>query len=540
MKKIKIIHIFMMLLFTPIIQTTLVHAQNKIPTLKVSLQKRLPSEIEHGAFYIVNEIQEWNSAETAIIICDMWDRHWCAGAEKRIAEMAPFMNNVISKAREKGILIVHAPSECMAFYKNHPARKLGQKYKSKNAQRLISGDKLESEKAAVWPVDQSDGGCDNSPEYKQEPPLPWTRQIDLIDISDKDAISDSGAEIGGLFYHQGIKNVILMGVHTNICVIERSFGLRNMVRLGMNVVLMRDMTDTMYDSKKWPKVNHFTGNSLINEYIETYVCPSIVSTDFTGRKQFRFKGDTRPTVAFLTGSEYNSNLTLPKFAHELLLTEGVNCEFAIGNSTKGNLEGGRDWHNIENLQILEDADLAVIFVRRRGLEPKKMNLIKAYINSGKPVLGIRTASHAFDPRYKEGVSDTLINSLTKWKEFDKKILGGNYQGHTESELITVISVVPGMESHPLLNDMNLENFFSSDQLYRNQFLRSEKAQVILLGTKKGEPSQPVLWTNITDGRNNVIYTSLGSAIDWENKEFRQVMKNSIYYLLNISSISTGR
>ena len=57
-----------------------------------------------------------------------------------------------------------------------------------------------------------------------------------------------------------------------------------MVRLGMNVVLMRDLTDTMYDSKQSPEVNHFTGNSLINEYIETYVCPSIVSTDFTGKK----------------------------------------------------------------------------------------------------------------------------------------------------------------------------------------------------------------------------------------------------------------
>ena len=126
------------------------------------MQKRLPSDLEKGSFYIANEIQEWNPSETAIIICDMWDQHWCKGAAARVAEMAPFMNNVISIARERGILIVHAPSECMAFYKNHPARKLGQKYKSKKAQSLISNDKLESEKDAVWPIDQSDGGCDCS------------------------------------------------------------------------------------------------------------------------------------------------------------------------------------------------------------------------------------------------------------------------------------------------------------------------------------------------------------------------------------------
>jgi len=526
MKKIDLIFCFLLIFFFELSAPSLqAQPQDNVPALKISMQKRLPSDLEKGATFIANEIQEWNPAETAIIICDMWDQHWCKGASTRVAEMAPFMNDVISIAHKRGVLIVHAPSECMAYYKNHPARKLGQKYKSKKAISLISGDKLESEKDAVWPVDQSDGGCDCSPECKQG--NPWTRQIDLIEISDKDAISDSGAEIGGLFYQKGIKNVILMGVHTNMCVIGRSFGLRNMVRLGMNVVLMRDMTDTMYDSKQWPNVIHFTGNSLINEYIETYVCPTIVSTDFTGKKQFRFKDDNRPIVAFITAEgEYNSNMTLPKFAHELLLTKGVNCEFAIGKP----IEEGDDRHNIENLQILEDADLAVFFIRRRGLEPGKMALIKNYINSGKPVLGIRTASHAFDPQIKAEQSNTFLSGLAKWPEFDEEILGGNYKNHFSNKMVTVISVVPGMESHPLLKDVSLEGFTSSDGIYRNQSLRSDKVQVLLFGTITGQPSQPMLWTNNT-GKNNVIYTSMGSVRDWQNESFRQIMKNSVSYLL---------
>ena len=79
---------------------------------------------------------------------------------------------------------------------------------------------------------------------------------------DGDAISDSGIEMAGLFRKKGIKNVILLGVHTNMCVVSRSFGLRNMVRLGMNAVLMRDLTDVMYNHEMAPKVSHFTGNSL--------------------------------------------------------------------------------------------------------------------------------------------------------------------------------------------------------------------------------------------------------------------------------------
>jgi nicotinamidase-related amidase len=531
MKKIDLIFYFLLVsLFEFSTQLLPGQSQENSQGLRISMQKRLPSDLEKGSWYIANEIKEWNSSETAIIVCDMWDQHWCKGAAARVAEMAPFMNDVISIARKRGVLIVHAPSECMAFYKNHPARKLGQKYKSKKALDLITRDKLVSEKDAVWPIDQSDEGCDCTPECKQGPPWPWTRQIDIIEISENDAISDSGAEIAGLFYKKGIKNVILMGVHTNMCVIGRSFGLRNMVRFGMNVVLMRDMTDTMYDSKQWPEVNHFTGNSLINEYIETYVCPTILSTDLTGKKQFRFKDDNRPVIAFITAeNEYNSNLTLPKFAHELLLKQGVNCEFAIGKPT----DDGDDRHNIENLQILEDADLAVFFVRRRGLEPGKMALIKNYINSGKPVLGIRTASHAFDPQIKAELSNAFVAGLAKWPEFDKEILGGNYKGHFSNNMITTISVVPGMENHPLLKNVSLNNFTSSDGIYRNQSLASEKAQVILFGTITDQPSQPLLWINNT-GKNEVIYTSMGSVSNWQNENFSQIMKNSVAYLLHIN------
>jgi hypothetical protein len=279
-----------------------------------------------------------------------------------------------------------------------------------------------------------------------------------------------------------------------------------------------------------PKVNHFTGNSLITEYIETYVCPTIVSTDFTGKKQFRFRDDNRPVIAFLTAeNEYSSNITLPEFAHDLLLTKNVNCEFAVGKP----VDTGDDRHNLENLQILEDADLVVIYIRRRGLEPKKMDLIKAYVNSGRPVLGIRTASHAFDPRIKpeQSKGNAFLSSLASWPEFDRDILGGNYQDHFGSNTVTTVSGVPGMEGHPLLKDVSLEGFTTSSSLYRNRNLRSEKAQVILTGTITGQPSQPILWINTT-GRTNAIYFSLGSIADFKNETYRQILKNCTDYLLN--------
>ncbi len=501
--------------------------------LTISMEKRKAADSGNGVI-ISNEIQEWNPGETAIVICDMWDQHWCKGATERVADMATHMNKVISIAREKGVLIVHAPSDCLDAYKNHPARKTVQQLKTKKFKGRIEGGKLSSEDKAVWPIDDSDNGCDCSPECTHG--SPWRKQIETITINDKDAISDSGEEIAALFEKRKINNVILMGVHTNICVIGRTFGLRSMIKLGKNVVLMRDMTDIMYDSKQSPYVSHYTGNSLFIEYVEQYVCPTIVSTDFTKEKQFRFKKDNRQIIGFITAeNEYRTNEKFPAFAHELLLTKNVQCEYAIGSP----LTEGPGIHNIENLQVLKDADLIVTCIRRRALEPEKMDLIKNYISSGKPLLGIRTSSHAFDAkgnvsRSGGGVVASNVpveDRLAQWPEFDKDILGGNYQGHYgHLQEGTDISIVPGMESHPLLKGVAPKGFVSPSWLYINRPLRSENIQVLLSGSIPGEPAQPVLWIN-KHATGKAIYTSLGHWDDWKIESFKNMMTNAVDILL---------
>lgn len=503
--------------------------------LRLSLQKRTESDSLPGTFTISQSIQSWKANETAIIICDMWDQHWCKGATERVAEMAPVLNNLITIARDKGSLIVHAPSDCMKYYANYPGRKLAQKYKSKKAEKIITDGNLPTEKNAVWPIDQSDEGCDDMPECAHG--SPWSHQIDDIKIKDNDAISDSGAEIYGLLENRKIKNVILVGVHTNMCVIGKTFGLRSMVRLGLNVVLLRDLTDVMYDSKQSPFVNHFTGNSLMSEYIEKYVCPTIVSTDITGNKQFRFSKDDRKRVAFITAeNEYFTNQQFPAFAHQLLLTKNVACDYAIGLP----LTEGPGIHNIENLQILKDADLAITCIRRRALEPEKMQAIKDYFNSGKPLLAIRTSSHAFDAKGNVSRSGggvvaanvPVSDQLAQWPEFDKEVLGGNYQGHYgHLQQGTAIHIIPGMESSPLLKGVDSAGFTSPSWLYINRPLRSDNLQVLLYGTIPNEPAQPVLWINNRE-KGKVIYTSLGHWDDWKIPAFKNIMLNSVDMLLS--------
>ena len=97
---------------------------------------------------------------------------------------------------------------------------------------------------------------------------------------------------------RGITNVICMGVHQNICILKRPFGVRQMVTQGQNVVLIRDMTDSMYNSRRRPFVDHFTGNDLVTWHIEKYWCPTMTSDQILGGQPFRFAADTKPPRVF--------------------------------------------------------------------------------------------------------------------------------------------------------------------------------------------------------------------------------------------------
>jgi nicotinamidase-related amidase len=274
-------------------------------SFEFTLQDRVESCSKPDAYELRLREQSWDPKETAVIVCDMWDLHHCKNAVKRATELAPVMNQVLIKARSQGALIIHAPSSCMEPYENLPGRALAKSApKASNLPEQIHEwcYQIPDESKVQYPIDQSDGGEDDEKlEHEQwasylesigrNPRAPWKSQIDLLEMKDVDAISDSGVEIWNLLESRGIKNVILMGVHTNMCVLGRPFGLRQMAQNGKNVVLMRDMTDTMYNPAMWPYVDHYRGTALIIEYVEKTVCPTITSDQLIGGEPFHFAKD---------------------------------------------------------------------------------------------------------------------------------------------------------------------------------------------------------------------------------------------------------
>ena len=245
----------------------------------------------------------WVPSRTALIICDMWDDHWCRSAARRVVEMAGPLNELVREARDRGLFIIHAPSSVTSFYDGTPERELARRAPFSPTPVPLSTLQRwgtawcwpDAPREPEMPVDDSDMGCDC--EEKCTIREAWTRQIPAIEIRPGDAVTDHGQETWNLLAERGITQVILVGVHLNMCVLGRPFAIRQQVRLGNHVVLCRDFTDTMYNPDKAPHVSHFEGTDLVIGHVEKFWCPTITSTDITGRPPFRFKEDSRPVRA---------------------------------------------------------------------------------------------------------------------------------------------------------------------------------------------------------------------------------------------------
>ncbi len=466
------------------------------------------------------ETLRWDAGKTAVVVCDMWDQHWCRGASRRVAEMAPHMNRVIAEARHRGVLIIHCPSSCMEPYRDSPMRRLAQQAPAVETKiPLQSWCGLNDDREGKLPIDDSDGGCDCWPRCPQG--SPWRREIETIEIHDEDAVTDS-AEAYYLMKQRGIENVIVMGVHTNMCVLGRPFSIRQMVYQGQNVVLMRDMTDTMYNPRSAPFVKHTEGTRLVIEHIEEHWCPTVASTDLTDEAPFQFAQAEQPHVVFVIGEgEYKTAETLPVFAKKYLEPLGLRVTIVSADASDGN--------NFPGLEILKSADLLFLSVRRRSPPQEQLDLVREYIASGRPVVGIRTACHAFHTRGEHP------DGHDEWQEFDPEILGGHYTGHHGDGPKTALRVADGAEQHAILRGIDVSGFVGNGSLYQVSPLADDTVP-LLFGSIPDTPAEPVAWTRMV-GKSRVFFTSLGHPDDFASEEFNHLLANGVLWALGRETTS---
>lgn len=212
-------------------------------------------------------------------------------------------------------------------------------------------------------------------------------------------------------------------------------------------------------------------------------------------------GDTLHIHFISASEEYRSEPSLKKFGE--LLEERYDH---IRITSSWGKDAGSD---LPGIAELEDADLMLVFARRMTLPEDQLDYILQHVGQEKPVVGIRTASHAFQD----------------YLELDEEVFGGDYDGHGDDEQVEV-TVAKGMENHPLLNGMET-SWVRPDKIYHNP--EPAPSTTILLYGEGLESGffEPLAWTHTYGEGGRAFYTSMGLPEDFENENFIRLILNAI-------------
>jgi len=221
-------------------------------------------------------------------------------------------------------------------------------------------------------------------------------------------------------------------------------------------------------------------------------------------------------VLVIGEEEYHTWDTLPAFARQELEPRGLECIFVHADPGDPNRFSG--------LEALNRADLLVLSVRRRTPPAEQLERIRKYLDAGKPLAGIRTASHAFDNKPPQGHA--------AWASFDVDVLGADYQGHYGLDPPTsLVQMLKDRKDHPVLAGIQAEPVQVRYSLYKNRD-PAKSVTTLITGHQEGNTMQePVAWTNTYHG-GRVFYTSLGGVDDFQHPFFRRLLLNGIYWSLS--------
>lgn len=250
------------------------------------------------------------------------------------------------------------------------------------------------------------------------------------------------------------------------------------------------------------------------------VCLAIVMTTRATDAQSR-----APHVVFVTGDdEYRSEITMPMIAAILEKRHGMKTSVAYARpipQTKGNIEG---------LEALDTADLAVVFLRFRALPDDQLARIMKYVDAGKPVVGLRTSTHAF--LYPDGSPHVALND-----GFGRDVFGQKWITHHGNKSSTDVTIHAASASHPILRGVT--PFHARSWLYHVDPLNGP-ATILLDGASvnsqqvsrhdKYPPHQPVAWTREHKGAR-VFFTTLGHPEDFSQDSMRRLVVNGILWAL---------
>lgn len=261
-----------------------------------------------------------------------------------------------------------------------------------------------------------------------------------------------------------------------------------------------------------------------------FLCLLLMGSVYSWSQSQRKPNTQKPLVVFVTGDhEYSSEATMPLIAAELEKNYGMRT-IVLKSSPDHTSE-----ENIPGLEALKEADLAVFFLRWRRLPADQIKFIEDYLKSGKPVMGFRTTTHAFN--YPKG------HPLEKWNAFGEMAFGsppgwGGAAKHTHygHESSTDVSIIPEATRHPILKGVD-KNFHVKSWLYKVLPDYPAKGSTCLLMGKSVNPNtptaidNPVAWTWQSAAGGKTFMTTMGHPEDFQLEAVQRMVINAIHWTL---------
>jgi hypothetical protein len=240
------------------------------------MSKLLLSLRKHQQFFVNGPIERIEKEKTfdprriGILVVGMWSGHQCKIADQKLQELSPQVDTFLKKCRGKGMKVIFGSQSLVKHPKYVNLRK-----NMKN----IAFAKLEDKGLSFPPIpfDDSDGGVnERNPSFQRG-------EVDLnpqIEVSDTDAMTDNCKELLNYLYHHNCNLLLVVGVHTNMCVLDRPYGMKNIARYGFPMAIVRDLADPMIKPDGVVVKDREDALNKIIRYVEQYFAPSVDSRDF--------------------------------------------------------------------------------------------------------------------------------------------------------------------------------------------------------------------------------------------------------------------
>ena len=258
-------------------------------------------------------------------------------------------------------------------------------------------------------------------------------------------------------------------------------------------------------------------------------------------------------IVFISGDEeYRSEEALPQLAKILAKHHGFKCTVLFAVDPKdGTINPNVS--NIPGLAALKSADLMVVFLRFRDLPDDQMKQIVDYVEAGRPIVGMRTATHSFNIKKGKTYEKYSYNN-DEWKGgFGRQVLGETWVNHhgAHGREATRGLIAEGQEKHPILRGIKYGDIFGPTDVYTIQLPLTGDSKPLVMGEvvagmrhddppvigKKNDPMMPVAWTKTyspTEGKSARIFnTTMGASQDLESEGTRRMLVNACYWAVGL-------